>query len=53
MIPAITDGLLRLPLGDPFLSNPEDPILKGFYLLFVGIFVVGSVFQIRWIKRNR
>ena len=53
MIPAITDALLRLPLGDPFLSNPEDPILKGFYLLFVGIFVVGSVFQMRWIKRNR
>ena len=52
MIPAITDGLLRLPIGDPFLSNPEDPILRGFYLLFVGIFAVGCIFQFRWIKRN-
>ena len=53
MIPAITDGLLRLPLGDPFLSNPEDPILRGFYLLFVSIFALGSVLQFRWIRRNR
>lgn len=53
MIPAITDGLLRLPLGDPFLSNPEDPILRGFYLLFVGIFALGSVLQFRWIRRHK
>jgi hypothetical protein len=53
MIPAITDALLRLPVGDPFLTNPEDPIIRGFYLSFLVIFVVGSVFQLRWLKRSK
>lgn len=52
MLPAITDGLLRLPVGEPVLSDPEDPILKMFYLAFVGIFVVGSVFQFLWLRRT-
>ena len=43
MIPAITDFLLRLPVGDPVLTNPEDPILMGFILAFVVIFIVGYV----------
>lgn len=53
MIPAITDGLLRLPVGGPFLSNPEDPILKNFYLLFVVLFLVGYICQFLWLRKNR
>jgi uncharacterized membrane protein len=52
MIPAITDGLLRLPVGDPILTSIEDPILRNFYLLFVGIFLVGIVLQFIWLKKN-
>jgi uncharacterized membrane protein len=52
MIPAITDGLLRLPAGDPILTSIEDPILRNFYLLFVGIFLVGIVLQFIWLKKN-
>jgi uncharacterized membrane protein len=52
MLPAITDGLLRLPIGDPYLSTFHDPLLKQFYLLFVGIFVVGYVAQFIWIKKR-
>lgn len=52
MIPAITDGLLRLPLGNPFLSNPEDPILKMFYLAFLVVFITGSILQIRWLRKE-
>ncbi len=52
MIPAITDGLLRLPVGDPFLTNPEDPILRMFYLAFLVIFVVGYILQFLWIRKN-
>lgn len=50
MIPAITDGLMRLPLGDPVLTNIEDPLLKKFYLAFLVIFVVGYIAQIMMLK---
>jgi uncharacterized membrane protein len=53
MLPAITDGLLRLPVGDPVLTNPEDPLLKTFYLLFVGVFVLGYILQFIWIKNRK
>lgn len=52
MIPAITDGLLRLPVGDPILTSIEDPILRNFYLLFVGVFLVGIVLQFVWLKKK-
>jgi uncharacterized membrane protein len=52
MIPAITDGLLRLPVGDPFLSNKHDPILRNFYLLFVVIFLFGYLCQFIWLKKR-
>jgi uncharacterized membrane protein len=53
MIPAITDGLLRLPVGDPILTEPDDPLLKKFYLLFVVIFLVGYLFQFLWLKNRK
>lgn len=54
MIPAITDGLLRLPAGDPVLTDPGDPMLRKFYLAFVAIFLVGYALQVRWLmKQNR
>ncbi|MEM7277475.1 MAG: hypothetical protein AAF385_05050 [Pseudomonadota bacterium] len=52
MIPAITDGLLRLPVGDPILTTIHDPLLRKFYLLFLVTFLVGYVFQFIWL-RNR
>ena len=53
MIPAITDGLLRLPVGDPVLSNPHDPMLKKFYLAFLAIFLVGYAMQFLWLKKQK
>ena len=53
MIPAITDGLLRLPVGAPILTEPDDPLLKRFYLLFVAMFVVGYIFQFIWLKNKK
>ena len=50
MIPAITDGLMRLPVGDPVLTNIEDPLLKKFYLAFLVIFVVGYIAQIMMLR---
>ena len=50
-IPAVTDGLLRLPVGDPVLTSIEDPILKMCYLGLLVIFLVGVGLQSRWIHR--
>jgi uncharacterized membrane protein len=50
-IPAITDGLLRLPVGNPVLTTIEDPVLKICYLVLLVLFLVGIVFQLRWIQR--
>jgi hypothetical protein len=50
-IPAITDGLLRLPVGNPVLTTIEDPVLKICYLVLLVLFQVGIGFQLRWIQR--
>lgn len=52
-IPAITDGLLRLPVGDPVLNSIEDPILKACYAALLFLFLAGVTVQLRWIHRQR
>jgi len=49
-IPAITDGLLRLPTASPIATSPEDPLLRGFYLAFLTAYVLGFGLQIRWLR---
>lgn len=51
-IPAVTDGLLRLPVGNPVLSSIEDPLLRMCYLALLVIFVIGVSLQLRWIHRQ-
>ncbi len=52
-IPAVTDGLMRLPVGDPVLMSIEDPILKMSYLGLLVSFLVGVTLQLRWIGRQQ
>ena len=52
MIPAITDGLMRLPTDGPIVTNLEDPLLRGFYLSFLVAYVLGLALQIRWLKKS-
>lgn len=52
-IPAITDGLLRLPIGDPILTSIEDPVLKMCYLVLLVLFLIGASLQLRWIHRQQ
>lgn len=52
MIPAITDGLMRLPVGAPIVTSLEDPLLRGFYLAFLVTYVVGLGFQIKWLRKQ-
>lgn len=51
-IPAVTDGLMRLPVGDPVLTSIEDPILKMSYLGLLALFLIGIGMQLRWIHRQ-
>ena len=51
-IPAVTDGLLRLPVGDPVLTSIEDPILRMCYLALLILFLVSVTLQLRWIRRQ-
>ena len=52
MIPAITDGLMRLPVGDPIVTDIQDPLLRGFYLAFLVTYIVGYVLQVLWLKKQ-
>lgn len=49
-LPAVTDGLLRLPPGDPFLTSIQDPIMQASHLALLVAFLVGVAFQLRWIR---
>jgi uncharacterized membrane protein len=51
-VPAVTDALMRLPVGDPFLTSIEDPILKGCFLALFGLFLLGISLQFRWIYQQ-
>ncbi|MFT4925908.1 MAG: putative membrane protein [Phenylobacterium sp.] len=53
MIPAITDGLMRLPVDAPIVTSIEDPLLKSFYLAFLITYVVGLGLQIWWLRNRR
>ena len=52
MIPAITDGLMRLPTDAPIVTNIEDPLLKGFYLFFLVCYLVIVVWQFLSIRKE-
>ncbi|HSD68981.1 MAG TPA: hypothetical protein VLB07_05475 [Woeseiaceae bacterium] len=51
-IPAVTDGLLRLPVGNPVLKSFDDPVLKLCYLALLVLFLVGVTLQLLWIRRQ-
>lgn len=53
MIPAITDGLRRLPVGNPVVERADDPLLMRFYLLFLVLFVIGYAAQVIWLRKTR
>ena len=52
MIPAITDGLMRLPPGDPVVTNIEDPLLRGFYFAFLVTYLIGVSLQMVYLKKR-
>ena len=53
MIPAITDFLRRLPVGDPFVDSLDAPLVRSFHLAFLSAFAVGVLLQWIWLMRTR
>ena len=52
MIPAITDFLRRLPVGDPFVGSFNDPILINFLLTIILIYLLGISIQLLSLKNH-
>ena len=52
MIPAITDFLRRLPIGDPFIDSFEDPLLINFHLSFLVVYLIGLSYQMYWLRQQ-
>ena len=51
-VPAVTDGLMRLPVGAPVVTSFEDPLLRMSYLVLLVLFLLGMSLQLRWIYRQ-
>ena len=51
MIPAITDFLRRIPVGDPFVDSFEAPLLVNFQLSFLLIYLLTLSYQIFYLKQ--
>ena len=52
MIPAVTDFLRRLPIGDPFIDSFEDPLLMNFHLSFLLVYLFGLSYQMYWLRQQ-
>lgn len=52
MLPAITDGLMRLPIGNPVVTEFTDPLLQGFFKAFALLYVLGVLSQWIWLYRG-
>ncbi len=51
-VPAVTDALMRLPVGDPVVASITDPILRTCYLVLLVLYLAGISLQLRWIHRQ-
>lgn len=51
-VPAVTDALLRLPVGDPVVSSLDDPVMRAAHLALLVLFLIGITVQLLWIARQ-
>jgi uncharacterized membrane protein len=51
-VPAVTDALLRLPVGNPLVTSIEDPLMTMSHLVLLLLFVLGVSVQLAWIYRQ-
>lgn len=53
MVPAITDFLRRLPVGDPFVDSLDAPLVRAFHLAFLVLFGLGVLWQWRLLNGRK
>ena len=51
-LPAVTDGLMRLPVGDPVVTSLDDPLMRTAHLTILALVLIGVTIQLRWISRQ-
>jgi uncharacterized membrane protein len=50
LIPAFTETLTRLPLGNPVFPNAEAPQFGPIYTTLLVLFLAGLTLQLRWLR---
>lgn len=53
MIPGVTETTIRLPVGKPLFSGPDDPGLQPIAAALFLLFLVGATLQVLRMKRAR
>ena len=48
LVPGINETLTRLPTAHPFAAGPESPVVRTTLVVWLGIFVLGSLLQTWW-----
>ena len=52
MIPAVTESSTRLPRGAPLFASQDAPVLQVINLVLLVAFLIGAVWQVRWLRRS-
>lgn len=52
-VPGIAETLTRLPVAHPLAEGPQSPLVRGALAAWFGIFVVGAVVQMLWLRSQR
>lgn len=53
MVPAVSESLRRLPVGDPLVTNMKDPLLLGAQGALLLVLIVGIPLQLRALYKRR
>ena len=53
LVPGINETLTRLPVSHPLAYGPDSPIVRGSLAVWLGVFVLGSVWQFLWLRSCR
>ena len=52
LLPTTTEIMIRLPLGDPWVSSLEDPLLHKTFMIITVVFLVMSIWQMIWLRKQ-
>ena len=53
MVPTVSESLRRLPVGDPLVTNLDDPLLLGVQSVLLIALILGIPLQLRALYKQR